>query len=390
MKKLSLLLLFIPLLFSAQNRSIQFETGTWKEVLAKAKKANKLIMMDAYTTWCGPCKWMAKNVFTNDTVADFYNTNFVNTKFDMEQGEGIELAKQYGVQAYPTFLFINGDGQLVHRVCGSDSPQNFIQSGKNVMKPELTLSFLEKRFLQDPGNAENAAAFFAGLSAGCAALGDKVDKYFANVKESEFSTRINWNIFYMHVNNSNSPAFVYLVKHQDEYSKKYTVDSVSNKIANVYDRSFIRAARAKDKAALDALEKEVRANMAGDADKIIWKGQMTFFYAMQDWKSYAETTVKFVERYALDNPSLLNQYAWGFFETVSDKSMLEHAARWAKKSTELNDAFYNNDTHAAVLYKLGKKAEAKKVAEHAIELGKKGGEDVKETEELLKKIEALQ
>ena len=58
---------------TAQNREIKFEQGNWAGILEKAKKENKIIYLDCYTTWCGPCKWMAKNVFTNDTAADFYN-----------------------------------------------------------------------------------------------------------------------------------------------------------------------------------------------------------------------------------------------------------------------------------------------------------------------------
>jgi thiol:disulfide interchange protein len=65
---------------------IKFESGTWSQIKAKAKAENKLIFLDAYTTWCGPCKWMARNVFTNDTVAQFYNATFVNAKIDMEAG----------------------------------------------------------------------------------------------------------------------------------------------------------------------------------------------------------------------------------------------------------------------------------------------------------------
>src|SRR3989304_5110710 len=107
MKKTLYLLLLLPAIFLGQNRSINFEHGAWKDILTKAKTEKKLIMLDAFTSWCGPCKWMAKNVFTNDTVADYYNATYVNAKIDMEKGEGIDLAKKYGVQAYPTFLFID-------------------------------------------------------------------------------------------------------------------------------------------------------------------------------------------------------------------------------------------------------------------------------------------
>src|SRR3972149_4785135 len=88
----------------AQNRSIKFENGTFAEIKAKAKKENKIIFIDCYTSWCGPCKQMDKEVFTNDSVVDFYNKNFTNGKRDMEKGEGIELAKKYEINAYPTFI----------------------------------------------------------------------------------------------------------------------------------------------------------------------------------------------------------------------------------------------------------------------------------------------
>lgn len=95
---------------------IKFEHGTWAEIKAKAKAENKIIFMDAFTTWCGPCKWMVKNVFTNDTVANYYNSTFVNAKIDMEAGEGKELAIQYSIQSYPSLLYIDSNGEIVHRV----------------------------------------------------------------------------------------------------------------------------------------------------------------------------------------------------------------------------------------------------------------------------------
>ena len=85
------------------------------EALAAQQEEPKKIMIDVYTTWCGPCKWMAKNTFTDKAVGEYFNANFVNAKFDMEKGEGPELAQLYQVRAYPTLLFISAAGELVHR-----------------------------------------------------------------------------------------------------------------------------------------------------------------------------------------------------------------------------------------------------------------------------------
>ncbi|WP_391527360.1 thioredoxin fold domain-containing protein [Elizabethkingia anophelis] len=66
-------------------------------------------------------------MFTLQSVGDYYNSHFVNAKMDMEKGEGVELAKKYNVKAYPTYLFINGDGEIVHRVLGYVEEKPFIQ-----------------------------------------------------------------------------------------------------------------------------------------------------------------------------------------------------------------------------------------------------------------------
>lgn len=96
---------------SAQG--IDFMEGSWKEVVEKAQKEDKLIYMDAFAVWCGPCKMMAKNIFPDPQVGEKYNELFVNYSVDAEKGEGIDLAKQYKVTAYPTHLYINPHTQEV-------------------------------------------------------------------------------------------------------------------------------------------------------------------------------------------------------------------------------------------------------------------------------------
>ena len=72
----------------AQKSSITFFDGSWSEALTKARTESKLIFVDAYTSWCGPCKLMSNKVFTDKKVGKFYNDNFINVKLDVEKGEG--------------------------------------------------------------------------------------------------------------------------------------------------------------------------------------------------------------------------------------------------------------------------------------------------------------
>ncbi len=132
----------------AQNFEIKFYHENWKQVLEEAKKEKKLIFLDAFAVWCGPCKYMAKVVFKNDTVAHFYNANFVNAKFDMEKGEGLELAKKYQVRVYPTLLYLNSDGEVVHRFAGSMEPKDFIKEGELVLNGKH-LKYYQSEFEKD-------------------------------------------------------------------------------------------------------------------------------------------------------------------------------------------------------------------------------------------------
>lgn len=116
------------------DKGIQFTEGKWSEILKQAKKENKLIFLDAYTTWCGPCKMLQKNVFTRDDVAATFNGNFINVKIDMEAGEGPSLAKRYPIEGYPTLFFINGKGKVVKQLLGYQQPQDLIKVAKSVQK----------------------------------------------------------------------------------------------------------------------------------------------------------------------------------------------------------------------------------------------------------------
>ncbi len=114
----------------AQAPGIDFFHGSWDEAKLKAKKENKLIFMDAYTSWCGPCKKMARETFTNTQVGDYFNSRFVNVKMDMEKGEGPSLGRQYRVMAYPSLFFIRHDGSVAHRTVGYKATQALIAEGK--------------------------------------------------------------------------------------------------------------------------------------------------------------------------------------------------------------------------------------------------------------------
>jgi thiol-disulfide isomerase/thioredoxin len=115
--------------FSLQAQ-INFESTAWKVAAEKAAKNNQLLFVDAYATWCGPCKWMSANVFTDKSVGEYYNANFVNLKLDMETSDGKSFGMKYPVAAYPTLMFIDPKGNIVYKIEGSRPAADFLAEGK--------------------------------------------------------------------------------------------------------------------------------------------------------------------------------------------------------------------------------------------------------------------
>lgn len=110
--------------------TIQFTDQSWDTVLQLAKEQNKLIFLDIYASWCGPCKMLKKYTFTNEEVGKYFNDNFINVTVDAERGEGRLLASHYEIRAYPTLLFINSDGTIRKKIVGYRDGQQLLNDAK--------------------------------------------------------------------------------------------------------------------------------------------------------------------------------------------------------------------------------------------------------------------
>ena len=142
-----LLLLAVAADATAQNRSIAFDHDSFPQSLARAKQQNKLVFVDCYTVWCGPCKEMARTVFTQDSVADFFNASFVNVKLDMEK-EGKDKAGKYRVEAYPSFLLLDGDGNLVYKFVGGMTSGKFMATIREGLNPQNKVAVYNKMYAE--------------------------------------------------------------------------------------------------------------------------------------------------------------------------------------------------------------------------------------------------
>lgn len=113
--------------------TFNFYSGSFEQALKEAAKKKRIIFVDAYTSWCGPCKMMNNSTFKDKTAGEYFNANLISMKIDMEQGEGPQFAMRYGVRAYPTLLFINHKGEVVHKVLGYSDGAKLLDEAKKAL-----------------------------------------------------------------------------------------------------------------------------------------------------------------------------------------------------------------------------------------------------------------
>lgn len=119
--------------YTAPATQINFIEDSWGEALKQAAAQHKYIFVDAYATWCGPCKILKATTFKNAKAADFFNKNFVNVAIDMEKGQGPELASAWGMQAYPTLIIFDSAGNPVLGTVGYIGANDLVKFGQKAL-----------------------------------------------------------------------------------------------------------------------------------------------------------------------------------------------------------------------------------------------------------------
>lgn len=382
--KTPLLILLGAFIVSAQwagAQGIAFEKASWADALAKAKTQNKIIFLDAYTTWCGPCKMMDKNTFTDPKVGQLYNATFVNMQVDMEKGEGTDIARRYGVNAYPTLLFINAEGQVVHRALGYRDAEQFLALGVEAADPAKNMAGLERRYAEGDRSPELMRALIeAKATSRDPKAPEMVNEYLAGQKD--LNTPENRQVIFDYVNDPASPYFAVFMEHQPDYVKQFGKEEVASK----KQMAVAQIARTPTPLTPDEAMPQLQKAFGKDAAHYKHLYEMMYYQRLGNRDAFASSAVAYFDKADDVGAQGLNEIAWYFFENVDDKDQLKHALKWAERSIALEEQYANLDTLAALHYKLGNTKDARKYAEKAIAKAKTTGEDYSSTEELLQKL----
>lgn len=384
---------FFILIFSftfAQEEGIKFDQSSFKDLLAKAKKEKKLVFIDAYAVWCGPCKMMDRNVFTQKSVGDYFNKSFISSRIDMEKGEGREIAQKFSVRSYPTYLFLNGDGEMVSQNYGYMEPGLFLSMAQDVNAGNSKGGSLKDRFAKGESSPEFLMNIMKLNSTSDFDFAKKAsEKYFAKKKANEPLTKEEAGFLFFFIKSSKDANFKYLVDKKSEiiqFLPEESYDEYKNQIllADIMETAIdTKNNRVDDVKFMAAAEPLVGKEVA---TKKLNQIKLSYFEQNANYAEYEKTALEYYK-----NPDLFDQAetlkaAWIFAEHVKDKTSLKKAAEWAEKSVMRGETAENTYILAKIYFMMDNKNLAKSFAEMSNSLAKQTGKDATLSEELLNQI----
>ncbi|PSL45687.1 thioredoxin-like protein [Chitinophaga niastensis] len=410
------LLMYFPLLIKAQDeKGIKFEQSlSWQQLQAKAKAENKYIFVDCYTTWCGPCKAMEKDVYPSDKLGAYLNDKFISVKMQMDTsktdgnavqkryGDAHAIQQQYKITGYPTFLFFSPDGRLVHRGLGYRQVDDFIRLAGEANDPSKQYYTLMENYQHGKKDYTKMASLAlitqeqGDQDLANTIAGDYVNNYLDKLNEEELYTKEN--IWFM----GQFPALLFSAGSKGKYFNLFyhhsdKVDSILDlkDYADYYVKMVIGKEEINDK--LWQSDKpvtrkpdwnKISKNISKKynisyAETLIYPAQLAFYMRIKDWREFARLREDKIKKHppkpATDSSQrglardawVLNVDAWNVFELCNDKRVLAKALSWSDLSIKLDSENVQVlDTKANLLYKLGRVKEAIDLEEKALEIAR--------------------
>jgi thioredoxin-related protein len=250
--------LFVSSVVFSGGKGIQFEEISLDEAKKKAIKENKIIFIDYYADWCGPCKWLAKNVFTDKEIGTLFNENFINLKIDADIDNFI--GREYQASSLPTLLFIDGTGELKKKIVGAVDKIILTNNANYVLYPETDpLTLKQKKFNNGERDKEFMYDFALMLSENQKDLKFLSDAYILEYPKLNLDDDIDFIFFYLGSIKDNGASLI--KEFMDDFNTYYIQNDKKNqsleKLIDIYVAKLEQAAEDKNDRARDEIIKEL-------------------------------------------------------------------------------------------------------------------------------------
>ncbi len=359
--------------FSASAEGMEFHHGTWAEALALSKESGKLIFMDAFTTWCGPCKKMSAMTFPQKEVGDFFNTNFINVKMDMEKGDGLMISGTYSVNAYPTLLFIDGEGQLVMKAVGALDAGSLIEAGKSALKKNDKSDFYAKEYSSGKKDFATIYHYVRALNlAGKSST--KIANEYLNTQK-DLDTPDNLKFLNEAFTETDSRIFDLFVKHKNKLNEMLGSDNFKKKIITAANKTVNKAIEFKTPDLLASSTEKVKSYVPDQADAFEFEGNLKYYSSTSDAEGLLKSMKKLpssIEKNAAQMEKLALAIERSF---AKDSKLLSLAEKSLSQSIKDESMVSQEFTLVRILALNNKLDKAEKLLEETISKAKQNNQD---------------
>lgn len=238
------LLITMPFLTAygqSASEGVQWKDMTLREALDSASAQGKRVFLDCYTKTCGPCKFMVKKIFTLPECGSRINPCYVPIMMDMEEGEGQEVAKKYGVRMYPTYLALNPDGSVYFLLEGGASKT----VGEFLKKLETSekVADMNVRYAEGDRNPEFINTYLKALVPASVSRAQKVmSDYVMSLPVDSLATESVLSLVTNYTIDPTCPAFLRILDNRHELQKIAPL-SISSSLTDVIVRNLKRGFR---------------------------------------------------------------------------------------------------------------------------------------------------
>ncbi len=382
---LSLLLIIImtPML---SGQGIEFG-HSWEEAQAKAKQENKIIFVDGYASWCGPCKRLAKKIFPLEEVGTYFNQHFINLKLDMEKPEARTFRSKHPVRAYPTLFFISPDGKTIHKIRGAPRTADALlaQARLAVSKYDPSQD-LEKQYTS--GNRDEAflISYAAALRKAGKSTGKLTHEYIKN--HPDLSTENDLKFLYEASGECDSRAFELMTKNKKRIIELVGEDAFALRVREACSRTVRKAIDFKVENLLEEAKNNMKKYNRQDADRFAIEADMNYYSATKDSKHYLKAAKRYAKKYTKNN--LHKQYltAKKVFKTFPmDQQVIKYAYKLLDKAASIGGRPEYLVLQAKLLAGMNRETEALQAAQKALHLADEYGEKTTVIQGLIKTIQ---
>lgn len=373
MKSVSRFILLLALvlgsciLYAQPLQTISFENLSYNKALEKAQKTGKLVFIDCYTSWCAPCKEMEKTVFVKDSVYNYFNSQFVNLKIDMEKGEGVELKKKYAVASFPTYLFVDAKGDIVHRIASLMPAAEFLTEARKARSGDA-LVLLQKKYESGDRSTELLLKYWAVLrKTDFKKSGEVRNELLSKITDKELRTALGWEVIEHMSMNEHDRLGSYLLSNKAFYENLAGKAALKKVLDRLRTSEMYRLISEKKPGEFFARLKEMQAETDSATQRNAVMLEMDFYLQQHQVDAFAKTAKASAQGILANDDMGLSFIARRAQYTSKDnKEMLTTALELARQAVMLNPGEYSNQsTLAMICYDLGLKEEGLKAARHA-------------------------